>query len=128
MEIDHVLTAVKTLVGQSEGEFILCSNELIHRLLLKIKIIAQNLLIVCFSGFIIDLCKRLNLCLTELGHTSIQNLIRQWNISADLLNNYVLKELGKEIQAIRFEDQLYTVQFLDCLKRRLSAVLTAFTK
>ncbi|KAI1733101.1 e3 UFM1-protein ligase 1 domain-containing protein [Ditylenchus destructor] len=109
VEVDHIDNAVAAISRQSDA-FILCAGEIIHR------------------DYISDLCEKLNSRLREMGQVSMLQLTRNWDLSTEILNNHILPEIGCRIRATKFEDQLYTHEFLDNTKHKLCATLSALTK
>ena len=70
----------------------------------------------------------MNAFLAERGHISMQQLTRHWNLPTELLSGHLLPEVGRRIDAVRFEDQFYTRRRMDALRSRLTAILAAITK
>lgn len=54
-------------------------------------------------------------------------LTKNWDLPIEILNNFILPEIGKKIDAVKYEDQLYTKLFLKTLKLKIRAIISAIT-
>uniref|UniRef100_A0A914DF27 E3 UFM1-protein ligase 1 homolog n=1 Tax=Acrobeloides nanus TaxID=290746 RepID=A0A914DF27_9BILA len=91
VSLNHVENAVATIT--KADSFVLCAGELLSK------------------EFLDSLFKRLNERLKEVGHLSVRNLTKSWDLPMEILNEFVLPELGRKVEAIKDEDELYTYQF-----------------
>jgi hypothetical protein len=60
--------------------------------------------IFLFREFLDSLFKRLNERLKEVGHLSVRNLTKSWDLPMEILNEFVLPELGRKVEATKDED------------------------
>ncbi|KAI6206932.1 Component of oligomeric Golgi complex 2 [Aphelenchoides besseyi] len=110
VELDHIDVAASTLAADQPDDFVLCAGDLVSR------------------DYINGLCKRINERLQECGQISMYQLAKNWEVPTELLNHYVLTELGSRIDATRLEDQIYTRHFYRLQQNKLRAALVALTK
>ncbi|KAI6181110.1 Component of oligomeric Golgi complex 2 [Aphelenchoides besseyi] len=110
VELDHIDAAASTLAADQPDDFVLCAGDLVSR------------------DYINGLCKRINERLQECGQISMYQLAKNWEVPTELLNHYVLTELGNRIDATRLEDQIYTRHFYRLQQNKLRAALVALTK
>lgn len=54
-------------------------------------------------------------------------LTKTWDLPMEILNNFILHEIGKKVHALKYEDQLYTKVFLKNLKFKIRAIISAIT-
>lgn len=63
-----------------------------------------------------------------IGQLSMYQLAKNWDLSTELLNNFVLTNLGTQVDATRLEDQIYTRRFYRLQQNKLRAALVSLTK
>lgn len=124
VELDHVEAAATALVSERSDEFVLCAGELISRFAFFVHNSVSKL---ASREHLNSICAQVNDRLQEVGQMSMFSLTKNYNLSTELLNHYVLAELGGRIDATRHEDQLYTRQFYELQNNKLRAALVAIT-
>uniref|UniRef100_A0AC34GNI9 E3 UFM1-protein ligase 1 homolog n=1 Tax=Panagrolaimus sp. ES5 TaxID=591445 RepID=A0AC34GNI9_9BILA len=109
VDLKNAENGVHSLIKSSPNTYLVSAGELIT------------------AEFIDNLCTKLNKLLDDVGQLSILNLTNSWNVPIEFLNQHVISEVGKKVQAVKDGDQLYTTKFIEQQRDRLLSATRATT-